>query len=97
MKNRPTCCAPLYYNPASKGRPENLIPGFKAPKCQGLKRDGTPCRNIAVSASTHCWQHGGAVQLQKRLTALNPKLVLIRKPGSVERQYRKLLEHAEPM
>jgi putative hemolysin len=94
MKNRPSCCAPTKYNGA-KGRIENLVPGFKGPLCEGLKRDKTPCRNIAVTASKHCWQHGGAIQLEKRLKALNPKLQLVRTPGSVKRHYEASLRAAD--
>lgn len=94
MKNRPTCCAPLKFNGA-KGRIENLIPGFKARKCEGLKRDGTPCRDIAVTATRFCRHHNGkSIFANSAREKLSPKLVLIKTDAMIRRSYLKYIQYA---
>jgi hypothetical protein len=87
MKNRPSCCAPLKYNGA-KGRIENLVPGFKGPRCEGIARStGKKCQDVAVTGSNKCRKHGGKLILRAKLKDLNPKLCLVISPTNARRRY----------
>jgi hypothetical protein len=95
MKNRPSCCAPLKFNGA-KGRIENLVSGFKGPKCEAIARStGEKCKDIAVTGSSYCRHHRGKQALSQKLHKIHPKLVLIATNYTIKRRYLKALQYAQ--
>lgn len=68
MKNWPNWCAPNRPYPKTGGRVENLVSGFKGPKCEAIaKGTGEKCRKPAMMFSCFCQTHGGMSWRRKRI------------------------------
>lgn len=54
---------PMPANLSEAGRRKGLEAIRNAPRCQSMKRDGTPCSQPAVRGARRCAIHGGRVEV----------------------------------
>lgn len=54
---------PTPENLTTSGRAQGLAVMRSSPRCQGMRRDGQPCRAAALRGASRCIKHGGRIEV----------------------------------